>query len=132
MGTDHHQLIMLPISKDCSNTFLECSFIYSAPCRWNKLSEHIRTYILIVSGRVLTLCDYCTFSNVSKINLVHTTVRSQTYRKIQHVIVYSSNKYEIQHMRIASIVSFDNRLKQLLKVVKNIDFDDFSKQQLIY
>ena len=43
LGTDHHQLIMPPISKDCSNTFLERSFIYAAPCKWNKLSEHIRT-----------------------------------------------------------------------------------------
>ena len=43
LGTDHHQLIMPPISKDCSNTFLECSFIYAAPCEWNKMSEHIRT-----------------------------------------------------------------------------------------
>ena len=43
LGTDHHQLIMAPISKDCSNTFLERSFIYAAPCEWNKLSEHIRT-----------------------------------------------------------------------------------------
>ena len=32
LGTDHHQLIMPPISKDCSNTFLERSFIYAAPC----------------------------------------------------------------------------------------------------
>ena len=35
--------IVPPISKDCSNTFLECSFIYAAPCEWNKLvniSEH--------------------------------------------------------------------------------------------
>ena len=39
LGTDHHQLIMPPISKDCSNTFLERSFIYAAPCEWNKLSE---------------------------------------------------------------------------------------------
>ena len=43
LGTDHHQLITLPISKDCSNTFLERSFLYAAPCEWNKLSEHIRT-----------------------------------------------------------------------------------------
>ena len=43
LGTDHHQLIMPPISIDCSNTFLERSFIYAAPCEWNKLSEHIRT-----------------------------------------------------------------------------------------
>ena len=43
LGTDHHQLIMPPISKDCSITFHERSFIYAAPCEWNKLSEHIRT-----------------------------------------------------------------------------------------
>ena len=43
LGTDHHQLIMPPISKDCYNTFLERSFIYASPCEWNKLSEHIRT-----------------------------------------------------------------------------------------
>ena len=43
LGTEHQQLIMPPISKDCFNTFLEQSFIYAAPCEWNKLSEHIRT-----------------------------------------------------------------------------------------
>ena len=43
LGTDHHQLIMPLISKDCSNTFLERSFIYAAPCEWNKLSGHFRT-----------------------------------------------------------------------------------------
>ena len=43
LGADHHQLIMPPFSKDCSNTFLERSFIYAAPCEWNKLSECIRT-----------------------------------------------------------------------------------------
>ena len=43
LGADHRQLIMPPISKDCSNTFLERSFIYAALCEWNKLSEHIRT-----------------------------------------------------------------------------------------
>ena len=32
LGTDHHQLIMPPISKDCSHTFLERSFNYDAPC----------------------------------------------------------------------------------------------------
>ena len=31
LGTDHHQLIMSLISKDCYNTFLERSFIYAAP-----------------------------------------------------------------------------------------------------
>ena len=43
LGADHHQLSMPPISKDCSNTFLERSFIYAAPCEWNKLSKSIRT-----------------------------------------------------------------------------------------
>ena len=37
-GTDHHQLNMPPIGKDCSNTFLERSITYAAPCEWNKLS----------------------------------------------------------------------------------------------
>ena len=56
LGADHHQLIMPPISKDCSNTFLERSFIYAAPCEWNKLSACIRTSTLIHSGRVLKQC----------------------------------------------------------------------------
>ena len=43
LGADHQQIIMPPISKDCLNTFLERSFIYAAPCEWNKLSECIRT-----------------------------------------------------------------------------------------
>ena len=43
LGSDQHQIIMPPISKDCLNTFLERSFIYAAPCEWNKLSECIRT-----------------------------------------------------------------------------------------
>ena len=43
LGVDYHQLIMPPISKDCSNTFLERSLIYAVPCEWNKLSECIRT-----------------------------------------------------------------------------------------
>ena len=43
LGADHHQLITLPICKDCTNTFLERSFIYAAPCEWKKLSECIRT-----------------------------------------------------------------------------------------
>ena len=51
LGADHQRLIMSPISKDCSNTFLECSFIYAAPCEWNKLSQ-----ILIHLGRVLKQC----------------------------------------------------------------------------
>ena len=43
LGSDQHQLIMPPISKDCSNIVLERSFTYAAPCEWNKLSECIRT-----------------------------------------------------------------------------------------
>ena len=43
LATDHHRLIMPPITEDCSNTFLQRSFIYAAPYEWNKLSEHIRT-----------------------------------------------------------------------------------------
>ena len=43
LKADHHQLIMPPISKDCSNTLLDRSFIYAAPYKWNKLSECIRT-----------------------------------------------------------------------------------------
>ena len=31
LEADHHQLIMRPISKDYSNTFLERSFFYVAP-----------------------------------------------------------------------------------------------------
>ena len=50
LGADYHQLIMPPISKDCSNTFLERSFIYAALCQWNKLSECIHF------GRVLEQC----------------------------------------------------------------------------
>ena len=37
------EVLVRRISKNCSNTFLERSFIYAAPCEWNKLSEHIRT-----------------------------------------------------------------------------------------
>ena len=43
LATDHPQLIMTPISKERPNTFLEDSFIYAAPCKWNKSTEHIRT-----------------------------------------------------------------------------------------
>ena len=43
LGADHHQLIIAPINQDCSNTFLERSFIHAAPCKWNKLSQCIRT-----------------------------------------------------------------------------------------
>ena len=35
--------IYIYISLECSSTFLEHSFIYVAPCEWNKLSEHIST-----------------------------------------------------------------------------------------
>ena len=55
LGTDHHQLIMPPISKDCSNTFLERSFIYAAPCERNNLVNISGHQILIVSGSVKTM-----------------------------------------------------------------------------
>ena len=55
LGSDQHQLIMPPISKDCSNTFLDRSFIYAAPCEWNKLNVFER-HLLIHSGRVLKQC----------------------------------------------------------------------------
>ena len=55
LGADHHQLIMPPISKDCSNTFLERSFIYATSCKWNKLSE-LERQSLVNSGRVLKQC----------------------------------------------------------------------------
>ena len=42
-----HQLIRI-----VQTLFLECSFIYTAPCEWNKLSE----YIFIHSGRVFKQC----------------------------------------------------------------------------
>ena len=48
LGGNHPQIIMPPISKDCSNTFLERSFTYAAPCEWNKLSDYVR--------RVLKYC----------------------------------------------------------------------------
>ena len=34
---------MPPISKDCSNTFLERSFMYATPCEWNKFSHRTKT-----------------------------------------------------------------------------------------
>ena len=41
-STDHYLLCTPPLSKDCSNTFLERSFPFSAPCEWNSLDESIR------------------------------------------------------------------------------------------
>ena len=55
LGDDHNALIIPPISRHCSNTFLEQSFIYAAPCEWNKVSECIRTSNF-VSERVLKQC----------------------------------------------------------------------------
>ena len=56
------ELIMPPISKDCSNTFLERSFIYAAPCEWNKLSECIRT------------STFDSFRKSVKNNVIYTTI----------------------------------------------------------
>ena len=41
-STDHYLLCTPPLSKDCSNTFLERSFLFSAPREWNRLDESIR------------------------------------------------------------------------------------------
>ena len=41
-STEHYLLCTPPLSKDCSNTFLERSFIFSAPREWNSLDESIR------------------------------------------------------------------------------------------
>ena len=57
LGTDHHQHIMSPISKDCY-TALERLFIYAAPCECN-ISEHL---ILIVSGSGVINVNYCKFN----------------------------------------------------------------------
>ena len=62
LGADHHQLSMPPISKDCSNTFLERSFIYAAPCEWNKLNECIRT------------STFDSFRKSVKNNVIYTTI----------------------------------------------------------
>ena len=42
-STDHYLLCTPPLSKDCSNTFLERSF-FSAPREWNSLDESIRKF----------------------------------------------------------------------------------------
>ena len=45
-STDHYlihvHLCTPPLSKDCFNTFLERSFLFSAPREWNSLDESIR------------------------------------------------------------------------------------------
>ena len=75
LGTDHHQLIMPPISKDCSNTFLERSFIYAAPCEWNKLSEHIRT------------SNFDCFRKSVKNNVIYTTIWMLTVN-VYIIVIY--------------------------------------------
>ena len=39
---DRYLLCRLPISQDCSNTFLERSFLYAAPHEWNNLEKGVR------------------------------------------------------------------------------------------
>ena len=75
LGTDHHQLIMSPISKHCSNTFLERSFIYAAPCEWNKLSEHIRT------------SNFDCFRKSVKSNVIYTTIWMLTVN-VYIIVIY--------------------------------------------
>ena len=41
-STDHYLLCIPPLSKDCSNTFLERSYLFSALSEWNSLDESIR------------------------------------------------------------------------------------------
>ena len=38
-STDHYSLCTPPLSKDCSNTFLERSSFFSAPREWNRLGS---------------------------------------------------------------------------------------------
>ena len=96
LGTDHHQLIMPPISQDCSNTFLERSFIYAAPCEWNKLSEHIKTnfdcfrksvktmlitqhiWLLTVNVYIIVIYDVITI-NYCKCILLYSPLNSYLY-----------------------------------------------------
>ena len=54
LGTDHHQLIMPPISKDCSNTFLERSFIYSF------MLLHATIWMLTVNVYIIVIYDVIT------------------------------------------------------------------------
>ena len=42
LADDSPLLVVPPISKGSSNTFLERSFIYAAPTEWNKLDGRIR------------------------------------------------------------------------------------------
>ena len=41
-STDHYLLCTPPLSKDCSSTFLERSFLFSALREWNSLDDSIR------------------------------------------------------------------------------------------
>ena len=75
LGTDHHQLIVPPVSKDCSNTFLERSFIYVASCKWNKLSEHIRS------------SNFECFRMSVKNNVIYTTIWMLTVN-VYTIVIY--------------------------------------------
>ena len=63
---------MLPISKDFSNTFFERSFMYVAPCEWDNLNEHIRTYMF---DRVRFYCVRNNNMELTENNNVHIIVR---------------------------------------------------------
>ena len=65
-----------PISKDYSNTFLDRSFIYNAPCEWNKLSEHIRT------------SNFNCFQKSVKNNVIYTTIWMLTVIVYNIIVIY--------------------------------------------
>ena len=67
LATDRHQLIIPPISKDCSNTFLERSFIYVVPGEWNKLSEDnfsmfFSVFVILIFSNCVSNIRYCSFT----------------------------------------------------------------------
>ena len=80
LGTDQHQLIIPPISKDCSNTFLERSFFYAAPCEWNKLSEHINNIECTANNNVYIIVIYVIITlNYCKCILLYSPLNSYLY-----------------------------------------------------
>ena len=42
LANDAFLLKLPPPSRNCSDTFFECSFTYGAPYEWNKLDERVR------------------------------------------------------------------------------------------
>ena len=42
LAGDAFLLKLPPPSRNCTDTFFECSFLYGAPYEWNKLDERVR------------------------------------------------------------------------------------------